>query len=157
MKVFQLTWLRYLYKSVMLGAIECKIYSLEQVQLWNIKLAVQSPQTSTNTHKNEKNNLAYLPSTIKLYLIIDISYFVFVFFRQIFNHNKGNLLKHTIILFNIEPKPLPLELCSIPPTLCSDICYYHLSLETSLICILLLVSRDVHFDKRMVCFLSGLL
>ena len=31
------------------------------------------------------------------------------------------------------------------------------SLETSLICILLLASRDVHFDKRMICFLSGLL
>ena len=31
------------------------------------------------------------------------------------------------------------------------------ALETSLICILLSVSRDVHFDKRMICFLSGLL
>ena len=31
------------------------------------------------------------------------------------------------------------------------------SLETSLICFLLSVSRDVHFDKRMICFLSGLL
>ena len=30
-------------------------------------------------------------------------------------------------------------------------------LETSLICILLSASRDVHFDKRMICFLSGLL
>ena len=28
------------------------------------------------------------------------------------------------------------------------------SLETSLICILLSASRDVHFDKRMICFLS---
>ena len=26
------------------------------------------------------------------------------------------------------------------------------SLETSLICILLSASRDVHFDKRMICF-----
>ena len=32
-----------------------------------------------------------------------------------------------------------------------------LTLETSLICILLLASRDVHFDKRMICFLSDLL
>ena len=32
-----------------------------------------------------------------------------------------------------------------------------LTLETSLICILLLASRDVHFDKRMICFLSNLL
>ena len=32
-----------------------------------------------------------------------------------------------------------------------------LSLETSLICILLSASRDVHFEKRMICFLSGLL
>ena len=31
------------------------------------------------------------------------------------------------------------------------------TLETSLICILLLTSRDVHFDKRMICFLSDLL
>ena len=31
------------------------------------------------------------------------------------------------------------------------------TLETSLICILLLASRDVHFDKRMICFLSDLL
>ena len=31
-----------------------------------------------------------------------------------------------------------------------------LTLETSLICILLSASRDVHFDKRMICFLSGL-
>ena len=31
------------------------------------------------------------------------------------------------------------------------------ALETSLICILLLASRDVHFDKRMICFLSDLL
>ena len=31
------------------------------------------------------------------------------------------------------------------------------ALETSLICILLSASRDVHFDKRMICFLSGLL
>ena len=29
-------------------------------------------------------------------------------------------------------------------------------LEISLICILLSASRDVHFDKRMICFLSGL-
>ena len=29
------------------------------------------------------------------------------------------------------------------------------TLETSLICILLSASRDVHFDKRMMCFLSG--
>ena len=34
---------------------------------------------------------------------------------------------------------------------------YELSLETSLICILLSASRDVHFDKRMICFLSVLL
>ena len=33
----------------------------------------------------------------------------------------------------------------------------HASLETSLICILLSASRDVHFDKRMICFLSDLL
>ena len=32
-----------------------------------------------------------------------------------------------------------------------------MSLETSLICILLLASRDVYFDKRMICFLSDLL
>ena len=32
-----------------------------------------------------------------------------------------------------------------------------LTLETSLICILLSASRDMHFDKRMICFLSGLL
>ena len=31
------------------------------------------------------------------------------------------------------------------------------TLETSLICILLSASRDVHFDKRMICFLSSLL
>ena len=31
------------------------------------------------------------------------------------------------------------------------------TLETSLICILLSASRDVHFEKRMICFLSGLL
>ena len=31
------------------------------------------------------------------------------------------------------------------------------SLETSLICILLSASRDVHFEKRMICFLSALL
>ena len=31
------------------------------------------------------------------------------------------------------------------------------TLETSLICIFLLASRDVHFDKRMICFLSDLL
>ena len=31
------------------------------------------------------------------------------------------------------------------------------SLETSLICILLSASRDVHFNKRMMCYLSGLL
>ena len=31
------------------------------------------------------------------------------------------------------------------------------TLETSLICILLLASRDVHFDKRMIYFLSDLL
>ena len=31
------------------------------------------------------------------------------------------------------------------------------TLETSLVCILLLASRDVHFDKRMICFLSDLL
>ena len=30
-------------------------------------------------------------------------------------------------------------------------------LETSLICILLSASRHVHFDKRKICFLSGLL
>ena len=30
-------------------------------------------------------------------------------------------------------------------------------LKTSLICILLLASRNVHFDKRMICFLSDLL
>ena len=30
-------------------------------------------------------------------------------------------------------------------------------LETSLICYLLSASRDVHFDKRMICFLNGLL
>ena len=30
------------------------------------------------------------------------------------------------------------------------------TLETSLICILLSASRDVHFVKRMICFLSGL-
>ena len=29
------------------------------------------------------------------------------------------------------------------------------SLETSLICILLSGSRDVHFEKRMICFLRG--
>ena len=34
---------------------------------------------------------------------------------------------------------------------------HHITLETSLICILLLVSRDVHFDKRMICLLSDLL
>ena len=32
-----------------------------------------------------------------------------------------------------------------------------ISLETILICILLLASRDVHFDKSMICFLSDLL
>ena len=32
----------------------------------------------------------------------------------------------------------------------------HETLETSLICILLSASRDVHFDKRMIFFLSGL-
>ena len=32
-----------------------------------------------------------------------------------------------------------------------------ITLETSLICILLSASRDVHFDKRMICLLSGLL
>ena len=31
------------------------------------------------------------------------------------------------------------------------------TLETSLKCILLLASRDVHFDKRMICFLGDLL
>ena len=31
------------------------------------------------------------------------------------------------------------------------------ALETSLICILLSARRDVHFDKGMICFLSGLL
>ena len=31
------------------------------------------------------------------------------------------------------------------------------TLETSLICTLLSASRDVHFYKRMICFLSGLL
>ena len=31
------------------------------------------------------------------------------------------------------------------------------TLEASLICILLLANRDVHFDKRMICFLSDLL
>ena len=31
------------------------------------------------------------------------------------------------------------------------------TLETSLICILLLASRDVQFDKRKICFLSDLL
>ena len=30
-------------------------------------------------------------------------------------------------------------------------------IHDSLICILLSASRDVHFDKRMICFLSGLL
>ena len=33
----------------------------------------------------------------------------------------------------------------------------YISLETSLICILLLASCDVHFDKRMICFLNDLL
>ena len=33
---------------------------------------------------------------------------------------------------------------------------FSLTLKTSLICILLSGSRDVHFDKRMICFLSGL-
>ena len=33
----------------------------------------------------------------------------------------------------------------------------HNALETSLICIPLSASRDVHFYKRMICFLSGLL
>ena len=32
-----------------------------------------------------------------------------------------------------------------------------LTLETRLICILLLARRDVHFDKRMICFLSDIL
>ena len=32
-----------------------------------------------------------------------------------------------------------------------------ITLETSLICILLSASRDVHFNKRMICFLSDLL
>ena len=36
-------------------------------------------------------------------------------------------------------------------TKCND------TLETKLIYILLLASRDVHFDKRMICFLSDLL
>ena len=39
----------------------------------------------------------------------------------------------------------------------SEVKWGKLSLETSLICILLSASRDVHFDKRMICFLSGLL
>ena len=38
----------------------------------------------------------------------------------------------------------------------SGISIFVLTLETSLICILLSASRDVHFDKRMICFLSGL-
>ena len=33
---------------------------------------------------------------------------------------------------------------------------YNDTLETSLICILLLANRDVHFDKRMICFLIDL-
>ena len=49
-------------------------------------------------------------------------------------------------------------------TSCCVICSYamvqamgiFMTLETSLICILLSASRDVHFDKRMICFLSGL-
>ena len=32
----------------------------------------------------------------------------------------------------------------------------HQTLEISLICILLLASRDVHFDERMIYFLSDL-
>ena len=36
-------------------------------------------------------------------------------------------------------------------------CIGEITLETSLICILLLASRDVHFDKRMICFLSDIL
>ena len=39
----------------------------------------------------------------------------------------------------------------------SSHCWRHVSLETSLICILLLASLNVHFDKRMICFLSDLL
>ena len=35
-------------------------------------------------------------------------------------------------------------------------CPRAIPLETSLICILLSVSCDVYFDKRRICFLSGL-
>ena len=41
----------------------------------------------------------------------------------------------------------------IVPRFCNRL---DLTLETSLLCILLSASRDVHFDKRMICFLSGL-
>ena len=55
--------------------------------------------------------------------------------------------------------PVPTFLLSTPPPGFSEtlqLLVINRTLETSLICILLSASCDVHFDKRMICFLSSL-